>query len=235
MSNVQPPAGPELEEEFDLEALLASPAEEHGTDHSTAPGDEEAAETEAGGIPQPQPLAAVCKRDFKAQRTQGSRAVSQIRLIIIHSTESHSARSSANWFANPNSKGSAHILVDDNECYRTLDDTVIPWGAPGANTHGFHVEHTGFAAWDRAKWMSHEQTLRRGAFKSAIHAVKFGIPIQLLNVADLKNGRSGFATHATVSKFHPPKKGGGHTDPGAGFPLDHYMELVEQFATEIDV
>ena len=231
MSNVQPPAGPELEVEFDLEALLASPAEEHGTDHSTAPGDEEAAETEAAA----QPLEALCKRDFDAQRTQGSRAVSQIRLIIIHSTESHSARSSANWFANPDSKGSAHILVDDNECYRTLDDTVIPWGAPGANTHGFHVEHTGFAKWDRAKWMSHEQTLRRGAFKSAFHAVKFGIPIRLLNVADLKNGRSGFTTHAIVSKFHPPKKGGGHTDPGAGFPLDHYMELVEQFAAEIDL
>jgi hypothetical protein len=240
MDSDEPSVGTELEEEeeFDLDALLASPAEEHGTDHSTAPEDEEADATapDAAGpaaAAQPQAFEALCLRDFKAFRTQGTRAASQIRLIIIHSTEGHSARSSANWFANPRSEGSAHILVDDNECYRTLDDTVIPWGAPGANTRGFHIEHSGFAKWDRAKWMSHEQTLRRGAFKSAFHAIKFGIPIRLLNADDLKRGRSGFATRATVTKFHPSK--GRHTDPGPGFPLDFYMELVKEFAAEIDV
>ena len=78
--------------------------------------------------------------------------------------------------------------------------------------------------------MSHEQTLRRGAFKAAFHAVKFGIPLKLLTANDLRHGRSGFVTHATVSKVFTP---GGHTDPGDGFPLNHYMQLVKQFANEI--
>jgi hypothetical protein len=83
--------------------------------------------------------------------------------------------------------------------------------------------------WNRQTWLSHEQTLRRGAFKAAFHAVKFGIPLKLLSASDLSHGRSGFVTHATVSEvFH-----GDHTDPGDGFPLDHYMELVKQFAQDI--
>jgi hypothetical protein len=71
--------------------------------------------------------------------------------------------------------------------------------------------------------------VRRGAFKAAFHAVKFGIPIKLLSATDLRHGRSGFVTHNTVSEvFH-----GDHTDPGPGFPLDHFMELVRSFADDM--
>jgi hypothetical protein len=59
-------------------------------------------------------------------------------------------------------------VVDDGQCFRTLENDVIPWGAKGANTNGFHIEHAGFAKWERRKWMSHEGTLRRGAFKAAL-------------------------------------------------------------------
>lgn len=237
MPDAEPPAGPETEEEFGLEALLASPAEEHGSDHSSAPEDEEAEggpDAAGAAAARPvQPIDASCLREFDAFRRSGTRPLSRIRLIVIHSTEGHSARSSASWFANPESNGSAHLVVDDIECYRTLGNTVIPWGAPGANTNGFHVEHSGFAKWDRAKWMSHEQTLRRGAFKSALHAVKFGIPLTVLNANDLRHGRAGFVTHATVTEFHPSK--GNHHDPGHGFPLDHFMALVRKFAEQIAV
>ena len=110
---------------------------------------------------------------------------------------------------------------------------MIPWGAPGANTNGFHIEHTGWAKkWDRAEWLRHEQTLRRGAYKAALHAVRFDIPIRLLNASDLRHGRAGFVTHATVTEFHPSK--GHHTDPGPNFPLDHYMTLVQEFADKLD-
>jgi hypothetical protein len=224
-------------EEIDVEAVLAQPAEQKETEnpHDQDPDlevppeeDEElppGAVTEAG-----QPIAATCRRRFTAVHNSGTRPLSRITHIVLHSTEGGTAAGAATWFANPDSAGSAHLCVDDRECYRTLDDARIPFGAPGVNTDGFHIEHAGFAIWDRQKWMSHEQTLRRGAFKAAFHAVKFGVPLRLLTANDLSHGRSGFVTHATVSQAFTP---GGHTDPGHGFPLDHYMELVKQFAREI--
>jgi hypothetical protein len=233
---------------IDVEAVLAQPEEQKEDDHYQPPElevppeeDEEAphpadadlaADLAVGGPAAGhagQPLAATCRRRFTAVHNSGTRRLSAITHIVLHSTEGDTAAGAAGWFANPASGGSAQIVVDDRECYRTLDNTRIPWGAPGTNVNGFHIEHAGFARWDRHKWMSHEQTLRRGAFKAAFHAVKFGIPLKLLSADDLSHGRSGFVTHATVSKvFH-----GDHTDPGDGFPLDHYMHLVKQFADEI--
>jgi hypothetical protein len=223
-------------EDLDVEAVLARPEEQKENPHDHAPGVEAPAEEpEAEGAGGPaaahtgQPLAAMCSRRFDAAHDSGSRSLSAITLIVIHSTEGDTAAGAATWFANRDSKGSAQLVVDDRECYRTLDNNRIPWGAPGANTDGFHIEHAGFARWDRAKWMTHEETLRRGAFKAALHALKFGIPLTLLTANDLRRGRSGFVTHATVSEvFH-----GDHTDPGHGFPLDHYMELVRRFAADM--
>jgi hypothetical protein len=224
-------------EEIDVEALLAQPAERsetenpHDQDPNLPPDEDE--ELPPGAVPEAggQPIAATCSRRFTAVHNQGTRPLSRITHIVIHSTEGSTAGGAATWFANPDSGGSAHLCVDDRECFRTLDDARIPLGAPGANTDGFHIEHAGFARWDRQKWMSHDKTLRRGAFKAAFHAVKFGIPLRLLTADDLRHGRSGFVTHATVSKAFTP---GGHTDPGPNFPLEHYMDLVKQFAREIE-
>jgi hypothetical protein len=229
--------------EIDVEAVLAQPEEQKENPHDQAPDlevppeeDEEPSPPDAApaaGGPAAghagQPLAATCRRRFSAVHNSGTRPLSAIRHIVIHSTEGDTAAGAATWFANPESAGSAHIVVDERECYRTLDDTRVPFGAPGTNTDGFHIEHAGFARWDRQKWMTHDQTLRRGAFKAAFHAIKFGIPLKLLSANELRDGRSGFVTHATVTEaFH-----GSHTDPGRGFPLDHYMELVKQFAHQM--
>jgi len=234
MAASKTPAGEKVEEALDIEALLASPAEKLGPDHRTPEEEEQndMAGELAAAAPGAQAISATCKRDFTAVHESGKRDVDTIRLIVIHSTESSSARSSASWFANPASAGSAHLLVDDRECYRTLDNDEIPWGAPGANTMGFHIEHAGFAKWTRAQWLQHEDTLKRGAFKSALHARRFGIPFKWLTADDLRHGRSGFVTHAVVSEFNPA---GNHTDPGPNFPRDHYMALVKQFAAEMDV
>jgi hypothetical protein len=228
-------------DEIDVEAVLEEPAEQKENQHDQPPDYEpppdEAEEPppppEGGGGPaaghSSQPIAATCSHRFTAVHHDGNRPVSSIDLVVIHSTEGPTAAGGASWFADNDSKGSAHLVVDDAICYRTLEDAVIPWGAPGANTRGFHIEHAGLSAWNRQKWLSHEQTLRRGAFKAAFHAVKFGIPIKLLSANDLRHGRSGFVTHNTVSEvFH-----GDHTDPGPGFPLDHFMQLVKSFADDM--
>ena len=222
----EPPQPPD-EEEFDIEALLRSPAE-NGQYACGVPDD---FVPEAGeALRRAQPIEAKCLREFTAIRTSGTRAISSIRWIVIHSTEGSSARSSAQWFTNPQAQGSAHLVVDDLECYRTLKDDVIPWGAVGANTVGWHLELSGRAAWSRNQWLDCETTLRRGAFKAARHAKKFGIPIKMLSAAEIRQGRKGFVTHALcVRAFNTP---GGHYDPGPNCPLDRFMEMVTQFSAD---
>lgn len=220
-----PAADQDTGEEIDVEALLAQPEEQYEADHAELDEEPDLAEADTP----PKPIGATCSTEFHAVHKSETRADSQISLIIIHCTQSNSARSSAQWFANPASAGSAHLVVDDIQCYRTLSNEEIPWGAPGTNKNGFHIEHTGFAEWTSQQWMGHEDTLRRGAFKAALHAKKFSIPVKVLSAADLRHGRKGFATHATVTQAF----GGSHTDPGAHFPLDHYMDLVQGFADDI--
>jgi hypothetical protein len=227
--------------EIDVDAFVARPEEQKVNDHRQPPYPEGASPGEAEIAPQDeltaavapaQPVAAACRRNFTAvHHSPGSRALSEITHIVIHSTEGDTAAGGAAWFADPQSAGSAHLVVDDRECFRTLDNEMIPWGAPGTNRNGFHIEHAGHASWNRQMWMNHEQTLRRGAFKAAQHAKKFNVPLRWLSADDLRHGRSGFVTHATVTSVFPGNMG--HTDPGPGFPLDHYMDLVKQFAAEM--
>lgn len=239
MGSAGPPSSAfDVDDVFDLGTLLKNP-EEQGPFECSIPEEFQGDPDGEGAPPRPiQPLKASCLRDFRAVRTSGTRQLTVIRWIVLHSTEGETARGSASWHANPNAKGSAHLHVDDRECYRTLTDDVIPWGAPGANTMGWHIEHAGRAAngpggipprWTREKWLSHKETLRRGAFKSARHAVKFGIPIKLLTTDELRAGKKGFITHAMCSKVF----GGDHSDPGSNFPLDVYMEFAKQFAAEV--
>jgi hypothetical protein len=229
------PPEQDTEAALDVEALQTRPEEQRANDHALPPeereGPEEGEELAAARAPV-QPIGSTCLRTFKAVHDSGTRPESDINHIIIHCTQGSTAKGAATWFANKASGGSAHLVVDDVVCYRTLDNGQIPWGAAGANRSGFHIEHAGFAEWNHAKWMSHEQTLRRGAQKAAQHAVKFGIPLKVLSADDLRRGRSGFVTHATVTQVFP-KGNAGHHDPGPGFPLDHYMKLVKQFAAEI--
>jgi hypothetical protein len=156
-------------EALELEALLSAP-EESGDYDCSVPGDFAGDESEAPDRPT-QPIAAGCSRRYSAVRRSGTRDVAQIGLIVIHCTQSNSARSSAQWFENPSAQGSAHLVLDEHECYRTLDDNVIPWGAKGANTRGFHIEIAGWAEWSRDEWMKRSQALRRAAYKAAVHAV----------------------------------------------------------------
>ena len=219
-------------DEIDVDELLSTP-EETGDFDCTVPEEYAGSPEEDEDVlaaPRPaQPIKARCSREFKALRESGTRNVSQIGLVIIHCTQSNSARSSAQWFANPRSQGSAHIVADDFECYRTLEDEEIPWGAKGANTRGFHIEIAGWAQWNRQKWLNHAQALRRAAYKGAFHAVKFGIPIRLLTVAQLRSGQRGFATHHQCSQAF----GGTHFDPGQTFPADQFLDWTKEYAREL--
>jgi hypothetical protein len=170
-----------------------------------------------------------CHLDYRAAHDSGSRAVSKIKWIVLHSTEGSTAKGAAEWFQNPASGGSAHLVVDDTICYRTLPNSVIPWGAPGANTFGFHIEQAGFAHWGTAEWMTHPKTIERAAYKAAIHCKLFGIPVKFIDHSGLIHGFSGITTHAECTKAF----GGDHTDPGMGYPMAYFLKKATAYRAAI--
>ena len=175
-----------------------------------------------------EPVAAKC-HVLRAKNDSGPRVASQLKWIVLHSTEGGNAEGVA--AMNARGGNSETIVVDDQECWRMLPDLVIPWAAPGANTNGLHIEHCGFARWSRVNWLMHEPELRRSAFKAARWAHKYGIPLRWVGKYGLRLGRKGVTTHADVTKAFP---GGSHTDPGPGFPKDKWMLWAKQYLNQLE-
>lgn len=171
-----------------------------------------------------------CRRRL-SPNTSGARRASDIRLIVLHSTEGGTAASVAAWFASRRSGASTQLVVDDAECYRCVPDLVIPWGAPGANRSGIHIEHCGYARWTRAQWEQHGPMLERSAAKAAVACWQFRIPRRYLTLAELRAGRRGFVFHSQCSAAFPPNAG--HHDPGPGFPQFLYMQHVRRFYEQL--
>lgn len=179
------------------------------------------------GVVKSLPISANCSTQYKAKRESGTRPLSAIKHIVIHSTEGSTAQGAASWFANPASQGSAHLCLDDNVCYRTLNDNQIPWGAKGMNYSGFHIEQAGFAKWTKSVWSTtHRKTLMRAAYKTALHCKRYGIPTRFVSADGLKLGVSGITTHNEASKAF----GGSHWDPGYGWPRVLFISMVKGYA-----
>lgn len=169
-------------------------------------------------------------RILRAARDSGARSRSQIKWVVLHSTEGGTAESVARYF-HTTARASTHLVVDDKECWRMVPDLVIPWGAPGVNTGGLHIEQCGYARWSRDEWMRHSATLDRSAAKAARWAYMYGIPLRWVGPLGLKLGRRGVTTHADASKAFTP---GGHTDPGPGFPKDYWMKTAKAYLAEYE-
>jgi hypothetical protein len=176
------------------------------------------------------PISADCNISFRAVHVSGVRPLNQIWWIVMHDTEGGTSRSIAQYFTGENSGGSAHLTEDDNDCYRCMRNDQIPWGAPGANYHGFHIEQCGYAKWSALIWSkTHRKSLQRAAYKAAYHCRLFGLPPRFVDAAGLKGGRKGITTHAECTKAF----GGNHTDPGSGWPRVVFMGMVRMYYTRL--
>lgn len=175
-------------------------------------------------------LTANCSTQYRAVHNSGARPASAIKYLVLHATEGPTAEGAAGWFANPASGGSAHLVVDDGNCFRTLDDLVIPWAAPPLNQAGYHIEQAGFSRWSRLKWLAHLATIRRAAYKGALRCKRYGIPTVYVDAAGLKAGRKGVTTHLQISlAFHESD----HSDPGTGYPLTTFMWLLRWYMRRV--
>lgn len=136
-------------------------------------------------------------------------------LVVVHSTEGATAEGAARWFQNPNARGSAHVVVDDDFVFRCVDDMDVAYHAKGSNTIGLGLEIAGFAGWTRGQWLDHEPRLKESARIAAGWFLKYRIPFTWSSTV-------GYHSHAGLP-------GNDHWDPGTGFPWDVWRGFVEGF------
>lgn len=187
----------------------------------------------------PQKVKAPCSTRYRAVHHSGGRPLEAITCEVIHCTQGDTAAGAARWFTNPDSSGSAHRCVDNDVCYRTLPADLIPWGAPGLNFHGMHLEMAGFDSWSNHFWREQkDKTLRRAAYKTALDAKKFGFPIRWLGVDDLQDGNlRGITDHWAVSHafrlsfHHDPRDSFDATT--YGYPHHYLMELTKFYRARV--
>lgn len=186
------------------------------------------------------PLSASCTLGPRAYHQSGSRPLSDIRLLVLHSTEGpvgvNAAKDVAQYFSTPAAGGSAHVVIDDQTCYRCLPNTIIPWAAPDANANGVHFEMCGYAAWTKLEWLRHLPTIKRTAYKVAQHAHAYGIPLEFVKAPGLIAGKTGVTTHREVSAYGLQANLAGdhsHTDPGTGFPMGLFLWYAKRYLKQV--
>lgn len=154
------------------------------------------------------------------------------RWIVIHCMEaaesSTTAENCADWFAGKRGeapRASAHYCVDDDSVVACVPPDAVAWHAPGANKLGIGVELAGYARQDRAAWLDSysQRMLIRAAWLCAELSRRHSIPARFCDAGALTRGEAGFTTHAEVSAAFGKST---HWDPGPGFPMLRFLELV---------
>lgn len=154
---------------------------------------------------------------------------------VIHDEE-YPERTDAAWdvaryFASGNVEASAHVCVDDKNAIGSVEWNDISWGTGHGltNNRSISVEHSGYASQTRDEWLDEYglKMLDRSArlFAEIGHGV-YGIPARQLSPQEVADGVAGICGHADVT--YGFKIYGGHTDPGAQFPWDVFIDLCNK-------
>lgn len=172
-----------------------------------------------------------------ASYTRCVRGPDDIRWVVLHSMEApekpDTAEAVAEWFAGRRGappRASAHVCVDANSVVLCVPLTAVAWGAKGGNLQGIHVEHAGYAAQrdDAGGWADaySEAMLRLSARIVAWICREYELPAVALGPEDLLAGKVGITTHAAITRAF--RVVGGHLDPGGRFPMQRYIEFVQE-------
>lgn len=152
----------------------------------------------------------------------GPRTTSGIQRIVIHTTENTTGTPAVN-VANYQIRtktGSYHYIVDSaGKRVRCNTDDWITWstGNNAGNVQGLNLSFTTYSANTRAQWLAQEKMLRAGATVVADWCKKYNIPAVKVTTA------RGICGHGDMRAFG----GTDHTDPGANFPWDVFIQYVK--------
>lgn len=164
--------------------------------------------------------------------SHGGKFKAKPRIIVIHSVESDDKDDlvyslATGWLQHESV--SVHGIAGPDEAIRMVPIDTIAWHCGNGNSISLGLEHTGRAAWTFDRWTEAHafKALRNGARVVAEWSKALGIPLVWLTPAEVKAGKSGLASHDTMSKA---LGGSTHWDPGTGFPYDIYLKMCQQFA-----
>ncbi|WAC54975.1 N-acetylmuramoyl-L-alanine amidase [Gordonia sp. SL306] len=126
-----------------------------------------------------------------------------------------------------------NLSIDGRDTVEIVPLNEGPWAAADANDLGIHICIAGsFAEWSRGQWLdgvddsgdglNEDLAITRAAKALAAAHQQYGIP--LVYAGD--RGRSGWPIKAAgvVGHMDFGQRGGGHTDPGMGFPFDELIK-----------
>jgi N-acetyl-anhydromuramyl-L-alanine amidase AmpD len=160
-------------------------------------------------------------------RNRSDRRGSDVDLIVIHTTESHERPGRGDvdsihaWFDNPASQASSHVIIDaEGHSTTCVPDAEKAWTCAAYNSRSLNIELIGWATTSRWQWLKQDRQLRKTAQFVAYWSAAHGIP--LTRVANAV--QSGVCGHMDLGL-----QGGGHHDPGEGFPFDRLIRYAKYY------
>lgn len=164
------------------------------------------------------------KRIWIPSPNYSSRQGADVRLIVLHTAEgARDIESLGHFFANQAVQVSSHAGADDRP--NTIGEFVKrdkkAWTQGNFNPVSVGIEMCAFARWGRDEWFRHPNLLENCARWIAEEAAHFRIPLVKLNPSQAQGGGRGICYHQDLGAA-----GGGHQDPGAGFPMDYVLTLA---------
>jgi N-acetyl-anhydromuramyl-L-alanine amidase AmpD len=188
------------------------------------------------------PQAFAVKPDYvRIVGNQSSREGSKPGLVVLHVTTDANSDSPpvvrdrpglkdlkelGAWFDDPQSAVSSHVANDaDGNDAQYVRDRRKAWTQVAFNSVSLSIEQIGTTGFDRRKWRrKREPQLENTARWIAHWHRKWSIPIRRAKVSGDVVVRSGVATHEQLGQA-----GGGHHDPGPGYPFGHVLKLARSF------
>src|SRR5574338_883719 len=159
-------------------------------------------------------------------RNQSERT-DRIKIIVVHDTESHDyqgisdLKSLGAWFDNPRAQVSAHICTDkEGHIAKYVGDAKKSWACAGYNSVSLNIEQVGYARYTRRIWLSRIRQLKATAKVLAYWSLRHDIPLHKGKVSNGRVIKKGVLRHSDLGI-----KGGGHSDPGRGYPLALVLRL----------
>ncbi|QOC55719.1 lysin A [Gordonia phage Archimedes] len=156
--------------------------------------------------------------------------------IGIHTQQGNGTAVSLTNYCN-NNEVSYNLAIDDEDTVLMVELEDAPWAASGANGVAFHICGAGtFAEWTSSRWLSTDASdgldenamLWRMARATAAACQRWGVPAKQVGavVYNANNwpNEKGVCGHVAFGS-----RGGGHFDPGTGFPWAEFIRRVQSF------
>lgn len=159
-----------------------------------------------------------------------SRGGSSVRLVVVHTAEgARTYQDLGRFFQNPAAQVSSHVGIDDT--LGTIGEYVQrsekAWTVAAYNPVSVNAETVGFASWSTDEWHKHDNMLQNTAMWIREECAHFGLPIVKLTALQAQTHGRGVCGHVELGL-----SGGGHHDPGPGFPWDYVLHLAAHQPTK---